>query len=221
MSPVNSFRKLAVSLAMFAMVTLASTLTVQADPVTFVLGGADFSGPTANTGGNITVHIQNISGGVRVTVTNNLVDPGAFLGALYLNTSVAPLAGAVGTCVSCAATGGQTMSFSFGSDAFQADGDGRYDILVNFATDAASRLTPGESIVFDITSSTPGFTSDSFLVFSAPGGGNGPFQAAAHLQGLPNGQSDFVSEIPEPASLLLLGSGLIGVATGLRKRFRR
>ena len=221
MSRVNSFRKLAISLAMFAVVALGSAFTVQADPVTFVLGGADFSGPTANTGGNITVHIQNIAGGVRVTVTNNLVDPGAFLGALYLNTSVAPLVGAVGTCVSCAATGGQTMTFNFGSDAFQADGDGRYDILVDFSTAAASRLTPGETIVFDITSTTPGFTSDSFLVFSAPGGGNGPFQAAAHIQGLPDGGSDFVSEVPEPASLLLLGSGLIGVATGLRRRLRK
>ena len=221
MSRVNSFRKLAISLAMFAVVALGSAFTVQADPVTFTLGGADFSGPTANTGGNITVHIQNIAGGVRVTVTNNLVDPGAFLGALYLNTSVAPLVGAVGTCVSCAATGGQTMTFNFGSDAFQADGDGRYDILVDFSTAAASRLTPGETIVFDITSTTPGFTSDSFLVFSAPGGGNGPFQAAAHIQGLPDGGSDFVSEVPEPASLLLLGSGLIGVATGLRRRLRK
>lgn len=221
MSRLITLRKLALSLAMFAVVSLASALTVQADPVTFVLGGADFSGPTANTGGNITVNILNIAGGVRVTVTNNLADPGAFLGALYLNTSVAPLAGAAGTCVSCAATAGQTMSFSFGVDAFQADGDGRYDIFINFATDAGSRLTPGETIVFDITSTTPGFTSDSFLVFSAPGGGNGPFRAAAHIQALPNGQSDFVTEVPEPASLLLLGSGLIGVATALRKRIRK
>jgi hypothetical protein len=30
-----------------------------------------------------------------------------------------------------------------------------------------------------------------------------------------------INEIPEPASMLLLGSGLIGVAAGLRKRFRK
>ena len=107
----RSVRKFALSLAMFAVVALASSLTAQADPVTFTLGGADFSGPTANTGGTIDVHIQNIAGGVRITVTNNLVDPGAFLSALYLNTSVAPLAGAVGTCVDCTATNGQTMTF--------------------------------------------------------------------------------------------------------------
>jgi hypothetical protein len=221
MSALFSIRKLAVSLAMFAVVAFGSATAAQADPVTFVLTGADFSGPTANTGGNITVHLQNIAGGVRVTVSNNLVDPGAFLGSLYLNTSVAPLAGAAGTCVTCTATGGQTMSFSFGSNAFQADGDGIYDILIDFSTSAGNRLTPGEAIVFDLTSTTIGFTSDSFLVFSVPGGGNGPFQIAAHIQGLPDGQSDWITnEVPEPASLLLLGSGIATLAAGLRRRFK-
>ena len=218
MSSPRTVRKLALSLAMFTVVAFASAMTAQADPVTFVLGGADFSGPTANTGGDITVHIQNIAGGVRITVTNNLVDPGAFLSALYLNTSVAPLAAALGTCVSCAATNGQTMTFNFGSDAFQADGDGRYDILIDFSTAAADRLLAGEVIIFDVTSTTVGFTSDSFLVFSAPGGGNGPFRAAAHIQSLPDGQSDFISEVPEPTSMILLGTGLATLAAGLRKR---
>ena len=220
MSSPRSVRKCALSLAMFAVVAFASALTAQADPITFTLGGADFSGPTANTGGTIDVHIQNIAGGVRITVTNNLVDPGAFLGSLYLNTSVAPLAAAVGTCVDCAATNGQTMTFNFGSDAFQADGDGRYDILIDFSTEAANRLLAGEVVIFDVTSTTVGFTSDSFLVFSAPGGGNGPFRAAAHIQSLPDSQSDFITEIPEPTSMLLLGTGLAALAGGLRKRFK-
>ena len=222
MSSPRSVHKLALSLAMFVVVAFASAMTAQADQVTFVLGGADFSGPTANTGGTISVLIEDITGGVRLTVTNNLVDPGAFLSSLYLNTSVAPLEGAVGTCVDCTATGGQTMTFNFGLDAFQADGDGRYDILIDFSTDAANRLLAGETVVFDVTSTTVGFTANSFLVFSAPGGGNGPFRAAAHIQSLPNGESDFITEteVPEPTSMLLLGSGLVTLAAGLRKRFK-
>jgi PEP-CTERM motif len=222
MSSPRRVRKLTLSLVMFAVVAFASAMTAQADQVTFVLGGADFSGPTANTGGTISVLIEDIAGGVRLTVTNNLVDPGAFLSSLYLNTSVAPLAGAAGTCVDCTATGGQTMTFNFGLDAFQADGDGRYDILIDFSSVNANRLLAGETVVFDITSTTVGFTANSFLVFSAPGGGNGPFRAAAHIQSLPNGQSDFITEtqVPEPASMILLGTGLTALAAGLRKRFR-
>ena len=46
---------------------------------------------------------------------------------------------------------------------------------------------------------------------------------SVHLQSLPNGLSDkpVGTELPEPASMMLLGPGLLGIAAGFRKRLRK
>lgn len=223
MSHVRGLRKI-VPLVVFAIITLGSAMSAQADPVTFTLTGPDFSGPSQVTG-SMTVNITNIVGGVRITISN--VDLNGFVDELYLNTSVAPLAGTSFNCLNCGAIGGiSNLSVLFGSNAFNADGGGSYDIKIELPNSASdpNRLTAGEVIVFDVFSSTAGFTSDSFLDLANPLGGNGPFQIAAHIQGTgPDQQSsDFITAdpIPEPTTLLLLGTGLFGLAAGLRNRIR-
>ena len=65
----------------------------------------------------------------------------------------------------------------------KADGDGYYDIGFYFPTSSGSRFDAGKTVVYDITY-TSAITASSFNVFSAPGGGNGSYLTAAHVQSI-------------------------------------
>jgi hypothetical protein len=191
--------------------------------VIFTFTGNDFSDTTDNTGGSLTVTITDIAGGVELAFQNNFVDAGAFPGAFYFNTTFAPLTNAAGSCVLCGSIG--APSFSFGSNAFKADGDGKYDILIDMDNAPPSdRLEPGESATMRILADNVGFNAASFLSLSAPDGGHGPFEAALHLQSLPQGGSDWLSasgtvtSAPEPGSMLLFATALIGGARRLTRK---
>jgi hypothetical protein len=101
-------------------------------------------------------------------------------------------------------------TISTGVNAFQADGDGLYDIELTFANaPPADRFGVGDAVEYTITG-IASLTANSFDFFSAPAGGNGPFPVAAHVQGIGSSgaNSGWVTHVPEPASLGLLFLGL-------------
>jgi hypothetical protein len=159
---------------------------------------------------------------VRVTITNvNLTGTDPLLDPTQLTLSI----------VNAAAVGGAgNVGFTTGVDAFQADGDGKFDILFDLPPPPggfASRFTAGETLVFDLECTNlsatclSGITASSFDFTSATGGGQGTFHAAAHVQGIGEGGEDSGwigdTEVPEPGALGLLGLGLLALGIRLRR----
>ena len=159
--------------------------------------------------------------GVRVTVSNVGLVGTEFVSEVSLNLD--PLLDPTDlteTAVNTSAVG--SFSVSFGADAFQADGDGQFDILVELPPPPgsfAAKFTAGETISFDLDLGAALSASD-FDFPSAPGGGQGTFNAAAHVQGIGEDGEDsgWIGPVPEPATSLLLALGLAGLAASGRKR---
>lgn len=207
MSPLASVRKLALSLAMFAVIVLSSAAAANADQAIINVPNAGLSGtpgPYATVtyvlnGSNIDVTVQMFPGFLAFGDGNgnngifgfNIV--GSTAGLSVSNLSPAFLSANLG--------GGQM------------DGFGNFDVTL-------SCCNPSNAIAsFSFTvSRTGGFSSASDL-FEANSTGAHFAIHVAPSDGSPTGFAAD-TQVPEPTSMLLLGSGLLTLAAGLRRRFR-
>jgi hypothetical protein len=122
-------------------------------------------------------------------------------------------------------------SISTGEDSLKADGDGYYDFAIEFLqgnSEPPYRFDDLDVLLFTITSSSQDIVAESFDFLSVQSGGEGVWQAAAHVQGLGSdnqnstwiGPGDGFHPIPEPATMLLFASGLLGLA-GFGRKVRK
>jgi hypothetical protein len=199
MSPLTNLRKLAVSLAMFAVVALGSSAVAKADPVTLTNGGASvlFGYTASGFPGSTATALFTLNGStLTIQLSNTSTDLLTALTAIGFNTTPdIDISDYLGTGV----TSGWTVNGALGVFEISRNGQGQ-----NEAINAGG----SETLTFTLVNFSGDLTIDLTSV---------------HMQSLPNGQSDKPTgtELPEPTSMLLLGTGLIGIATGLRKRFRK
>src|ERR1700677_4218664 len=170
---------------------------------------------------------QDTSGGVLFTVDSAGLADTEYLRSFFFNLN--PAAGNVKNLTFTLEN--KTGSFTpptiqTGNAAYSADGDGSYDVELSFATTKSGRFQVGDSTTY-LISGIAGLTAADFDEMCTPASGLGPYYAAAHIQGIPEGDSSGWLDpcngpifVPEPAPALVMG--LAAVVMGIAHlRLRR
>lgn len=203
------------SLSLFCAVCVCAFLAspgAQASTVTFNMN-FELSGASAPLGPppwmTVTFDDGGTPGSVDLTVQSNLIDNEfAFIVLLNHDPSLNLTDLVFSAPIMTGTFDPPNVNYSTDDD-FQADGDGYFDIEVEFShTNPLDRFGGTETVMFTITD--PGvdvITASSFDFQSTPDGDPGTFPVAAQIGGIGvNDESGWIST-PEPAALSLLALG--------------